>query len=281
MKSLAEIQPELVSSFVQRNSLAESVGMLVGAAILVAAFVLEAGFLWLWIVLALAAAGASGYGIHRFQDHLRAVAATTVPAQIQPRRSRSQRGCLFALVCFSAYVAAFAYCPFWERKLGVALGLHALVCLLLRVGWVIPFMIAGCYLGMTVLDPTIKGGTIESQMQETVNCIVTGTLIGFGIGAFLDIAFSQPEIAILVQTMLSRLTNVARPANRKILRVETKCDRRKLPMREKPSTRQSDPNLRDIVSTGIAGRIVLVVVGLPAVLLILLCAVGNLLRLDL
>ena len=142
-------------------------------------------------------------------------------------------------------------------------------------------MIAGCYLGMTVLDPTIKGGTIESQMQETVNCIVTGTLIGFGIGAFLDIAFSQPEIAILVQTMLSRLTNVARPANRKILRVETKCDRRKLPMREKPSTRQSDPNLRDIVSTGIAGRIVLVVVGLPAVLLILLCAVGNLLRLDL
>ena len=37
-----------------------------------------------------------------------------------------------------------------------------------------------------ILDARVKGGTIESQMQETVVSIVVGTICGFAIGATID-----------------------------------------------------------------------------------------------
>ena len=93
-------------------------------------------------------------------------------------------GCLFALVLFSAYAAIVAY-PFGAWKFGAALGGLAFVSIFLRVGWFVPFTISGTYVGL-VLDARVKGGTIESQMQETVTSIVAGAICGFVVGALID-----------------------------------------------------------------------------------------------
>jgi hypothetical protein len=93
-------------------------------------------------------------------------------------------GCLIALVVFSGYVAIVSY-PAGAWRLGAAFAALAFASIFLRVGWFVPFAIAGTYTGM-ILDARVKGGTIESQMQETVTSIVVGTICGFVIGAFID-----------------------------------------------------------------------------------------------
>ncbi len=86
------------------------------------------------------------------------------------RPSLQKTGCLISLVLFSAYVAIVAH-PAGAWKFGAAFAALALVSIVLRVGWFVPFTIAGTYAGM-MLDAGVKGGTIESQMQETVTSIV-------------------------------------------------------------------------------------------------------------
>ncbi|APZ96642.1 hypothetical protein Fuma_06315 [Fuerstiella marisgermanici] len=93
-------------------------------------------------------------------------------------------GCLVALVFFSTYVALVTY-PFGAWKFGAALGALAFLSIFLRVGWFVPFAIAGTYAGI-MLDARVKGGTIESQMQETIVSIVVGTVSGFAIGVTID-----------------------------------------------------------------------------------------------
>ncbi|MCB0909966.1 MAG: hypothetical protein KDB63_22950, partial [Nocardioidaceae bacterium] len=100
------------------------------------------------------------------------------------RKPMLQIGCLVALVLFSTYVALVTY-PFGAWKFGAALGTLAFVSIFLRVGWLVPFAVAGTYAGL-LLDARVKGGTIESQMHETVMSIVTGTAYGFAIGAMID-----------------------------------------------------------------------------------------------
>jgi hypothetical protein len=102
-------------------------------------------------------------------------------------KTASQIGCLIALVCFSALLAINAY-PYLSWKFGAAFGLLTFASLFLSVGWFVPFTIAGSYFGMFVLDPSIKGGTIESQMNETAGSIVMGTIVGFAIGAMIDLS---------------------------------------------------------------------------------------------
>ena len=99
--------------------------------------------------------------------------------------SKSQLGCLFVLVCFSALLAFTAYPdPLWG--FGAAFGLLALFSIFRPVGWFLPCTIAGVYLGVFVLDSPVKGGTIESQMKETIGCILFGAIVGFVFGACID-----------------------------------------------------------------------------------------------
>lgn len=102
-------------------------------------------------------------------------------------KTRTQMGCLVALICFSAFLAFTAY-PYGVWRFGAAFAILALASVFLRVGWFVPFTIAGAYFGMFVLDPPVKGGTIESQMNETVGCILFGSVAGFVIGASIDMA---------------------------------------------------------------------------------------------
>lgn len=76
--------------------------------------------------------------------------------------------------------------------LGAGLGAMTLLSLTLRVGWIVPCMIAGVYLGM-LLDPAVKGGTAESKMVGTVSWIVVGTIIGFVTGLFVDRAKASQD----------------------------------------------------------------------------------------
>ena len=102
-------------------------------------------------------------------------------------KTRSQIGCLIVLVCFSAFLALVSY-PSGASRLAAAFGLLALTSIFLRVGWFVPFTIAGSYFGMLVLDPPLKGGTIDSQMDQTVRCILVGTIVGFAVGALIDVS---------------------------------------------------------------------------------------------
>lgn len=44
--------------------------------------------------------------------------------------------------------------------------LYAFVSIFLRVGWIVPFTIAGFYFGAIVLDSPMPGGTAESTIRE-------------------------------------------------------------------------------------------------------------------
>lgn len=103
--------------------------------------------------------------------------------------SRAKRGCLGTLVLFSAVLAAGAYPHDWWFLWFILFGLHALVSIFVSVGWVIPFTMAGTYFGMFVLVSPIRGGSIESKMQEEVAGIIVGTFIGFCSGCAADLIF--------------------------------------------------------------------------------------------
>lgn len=101
-----------------------------------------------------------------------------------PKRPRSLIGCLILIVLFSAFNALVTF-PYGVVAFG-SFGVIALVSIFLRVGWCVPFTIAGFYFGMFVLNPSLKHGPIDAQMYETVGLVATGTVVGFGIGITLD-----------------------------------------------------------------------------------------------
>lgn len=101
-----------------------------------------------------------------------------------PKKSRLQIGCLALLALFSLYLVAVAF-PRGIGRLGAAFAILSIACVFLRVGWFAIGAMAGTYVGM-IMDNTVKGGSIESQMQETVVCIAAGAIIGCIVGCFVD-----------------------------------------------------------------------------------------------
>ena len=101
-------------------------------------------------------------------------------------RKRSLYRIVFTLlvVAFSGLLAEGAY-PHRAWLLGASLGVVAAITLSLRVGWTIPSMIAGTYAGL-VADAHVKGGTLESQMWETVSAMVLGAMVGLFAGLVID-----------------------------------------------------------------------------------------------
>jgi len=110
------------------------------------------------------------------------------PLNSHSRNRRWRTGCLTMLVLFSTFVAIAAY-PRRPWIFGSVLGTLAFVSIFLRVGWFVPFTIAGFYFGLMILDPLVKGGDALSRMLETVFYILVGTAGGFVIGALLDKRF--------------------------------------------------------------------------------------------
>jgi len=104
--------------------------------------------------------------------------------QPRPRKPSVCRiGFTLLLVAFSGML--IANYPYNAWLLGASLGVVATVTLFLRVGWAIPCMITGTYSGL-IVDAHTKGGTIESQMWETVLSIAVGTTIGLLAGLTID-----------------------------------------------------------------------------------------------
>ena len=64
--------------------------------------------------------------------------------------------------------------------------------LIFRLGWLVPCIVCGILAGI-FLDPSIKGGTIESQMWETVSYICSGAVAGFVVGLVIDAARNAPQ----------------------------------------------------------------------------------------
>jgi len=91
----------------------------------------------------------------------------------------------FTLLLMALSAMLIANYPHTAWLLGASLGAVATITLFLRVGWVIPCMIAGTYSGF-VLDARVKGGTIESQMWETVVSIAVGATVGLVAGLAID-----------------------------------------------------------------------------------------------
>lgn len=122
------------------------------------------------------------------------------------RKPHFKNGCLFALAVFSAYCAVTEFPhPLWMFV--AALGTLALVSIFLRFGWVVPFTIAGVYIGMIVLDP-VMGRVLEIRMWETFFAsIVLGAITGFGIGAVADA--SKSKGTVLFRSILNLVAWIA------------------------------------------------------------------------
>jgi hypothetical protein len=108
---------------------------------------------------------------------------TTIKAV--PTRSPSRIAFTLLLVAFSAF-SAFQTYPFRAWLFSAGLGVVALIIVFLRVGWTVPCMIAGSYVG-EIFDAGVKGGTAESKMWEAVHAIAVGTAIGFALGIAVDV----------------------------------------------------------------------------------------------
>ncbi len=84
---------------------------------------------------------------------------------------------------------------YFELRVYASLLIYFCLAFKLRCGWV-PFgVIVGAVLGL-MSDPSVKGGTHESMMWETVNHFAGGTSIGLLVGLVLD---SIPRIRQIPQ----------------------------------------------------------------------------------
>ena len=101
-----------------------------------------------------------------------------------------QFGCLSLLVAFSI-LFAFMFYPYLAWKFGAGLAFFAFVSLFLRVGWVVPFTIAGFYFGISILDPLLVDRLSDRSMPHLV-CILVGTIGGAVLGAKIDNSKSKP-----------------------------------------------------------------------------------------
>lgn len=128
------------------------------------------------------------------------MSCSTIPQVRDVRKSRPpQRTLALAAVVVWPLIVVLSWDRFLlgdELRLFASLLLYFVVSFELRCSW-IPFMvIAGTVLGL-MSDPSVKGGTHESMMWETVNHLAGGTAIGLLIGLVLD---SIPRIRQIPQS---------------------------------------------------------------------------------
>lgn len=107
-------------------------------------------------------------------------------------------GCLLSLKIFLIVIGGLGILLGMRHrdlpwKICIAIFVYALVSLKLNLGWCVPSILAGALLGLA-LDPWVKGGTRESQADQTEFCFWVGTGIGFSIGLITEFAaFCAPR----------------------------------------------------------------------------------------
>jgi hypothetical protein len=68
---------------------------------------------------------------------------------------------------------------------GLILGAVATITIFLRVGWAIPCVIAGAYVGLFANGP-VRSGPIDAQMWQDVRAIVVFSIVGLLTGLAVD-----------------------------------------------------------------------------------------------
>ena len=128
------------------------------------------------------------------------MSSSTTPQLRYLRKSRPpQRKLALAAVVVWPLIVVLSWDRFLlddEFRLFASLLLYFVVSFELRCGWVPFAVIAGAVFGLGS-DPSLKGGTHESMMWETVNHLAGGTAIGLLIGLVLD---SIPRIRQIPQS---------------------------------------------------------------------------------
>lgn len=111
---------------------------------------------------------------------------------VAPKRSHRSTIISAVLGVLFSGLAVVAYLPgIMEWQVLALFGVGSLIAAVLRLGWAVPCMVLGCFVGF-LADNDIKGGTPESQMWETVSNLLGGTLLGLVGGVFLDGGIELP-----------------------------------------------------------------------------------------
>ncbi len=117
------------------------------------------------------------------------MSSPTVPQMRYARKSRppQRRLALAAVVTWPIILVLD-----WDRvvlgdelRLLVSLLLYIAAAFELRCGWVPFTVIAGTVFGL-IGNPSVKGGSIDGQMWESVRHLARGMAIGFLVGLILD-----------------------------------------------------------------------------------------------
>lgn len=112
----------------------------------------------------------------------------------RPPRSRTLLAVQILLIIITGLFTFLA----WSNDIGQVWKLYAglfavsMAALIFRSGWLIPCTVCGTIIG-DLSDPPVKGGTIDSQMWETVSCLWSGVIAGILIGFSIDATLSELE----------------------------------------------------------------------------------------
>jgi len=118
-------------------------------------------------------------------------ASPMVRSQKNACHVRPRRRALLAVQIVLAVITGLLALRVWSIdggqvwKLLAGLSACTTAALIFRLGWLVPCIVLGTLAGI-LLDPAIKGGTIESQMWETVSYICFGAVAGFVVGLMID-----------------------------------------------------------------------------------------------
>ena len=99
--------------------------------------------------------------------------------------ARWQCALLTALNLLIALGVALTGSPPAVQRFGAGFAAISAVSFFLRVGWVVPCMIAGTYLGF-LFEPPFGHGTQETAMRETAGRVVVGLGLGLIIGLLIE-----------------------------------------------------------------------------------------------
>ncbi len=99
-------------------------------------------------------------------------------------------------VCTTVQYVAAVWCGVWAAAIGphggsaffalVAWCLASLSAIAFGWNWLVPCVVLGFLFGVS-MDNKVKGGSIESQMQETCVNVGVGTLLGLTVGIAADL----------------------------------------------------------------------------------------------
>lgn len=101
--------------------------------------------------------------------------------------SEELRAFRYLVVALTA-LGSLGFQPYGGFQFWLSLSLlgYSVIAFVIRSGWLIPCLLLGIMIGVW-LDPSVKGGTAESKIQETEESIYFGAGCGMLIGLISEI----------------------------------------------------------------------------------------------